>query len=145
MHTIKKSKARTGRTFNISSSQAQTNFYNQNTSHTPSDPTLFRSHCTKSCEPSLLTRKKKTQHEPWALLPRNPSFLSLSLSPSLAWVTRLQNQRSITNYANFTVQKKSNSYLHRIYVLWYCRKFWNSSCSDTALEIAQELLPSLHR
>lgn len=68
----------------------------------------------------------------------------LPLPPRMAHMSNKIIQR-ITHNANSTVQKKPNGYLRRNCVLWHCRKSRNSSCSDTTLEIAQELLPSLHQ
>ena len=80
------------------------------TSHTPSDPILFRSHCTKSCEPSLLTRKKKhsMNHELFfpAIRPSSPSH-SRSPHRSHEWQdyrTRggLQNMQTLQYRRNLT-------------------------------------------
>ena len=97
--------------------------------HTPSDP-ILRSHCTKSCKAF-----QKTAWTNRCALPRNTCFLS----PTRA--TRLQNQRWTTHYANFTVPRKPKSYLCDTSSI----RVRNSLSSDTAVEIAQELLSSLHQ
>ena len=105
------------------------NFYQPNANHTPSDP-ILRSHCTKSCKAF-----QKTAWTNRCALPRNTCFLS----PTRA--TRLQNQRWTTHHASFTVPKKPKSYLCDTSSI----RVRNSLSSDTAVEIAQELLSSLHQ
>jgi len=107
------------------------NFYQPNANHTPSDP-ILRSHCTKSC--------KAFQNTAWTnrcALPPSQFLFSLTHTRT----TRLQNQRWTTHHASFTVPKKPKSYLCDTSSI----RVRNSLSSDTALEIAQELLSSLHQ
>ena len=122
-----------GRPFNIRNEFISSRVLTVSSNQTPTY--TFRSNpqitfCTKSCKAF-----QKTAWTNRCALPRNTCFLS----PTRA--TRLQNQRWTTHHASFTVPKKPKSYLCDTSSI----RVRNSLSSDTALEIAQELLSSLHQ